>query len=67
MTPDFHDNTSVVRTIVLALRSLMTAADKLGRHAPQRVFSGYLEAIKTIELATPGIRIDGWPREAALM
>jgi len=48
-----YDNTAVVRTKVLALRSLMTAADKLGRHAPQKLFSGYLEGIKTIDLALP--------------
>jgi eukaryotic-like serine/threonine-protein kinase len=48
-----HDHSPAVRTKVLALRSLMTAADKLGRWKPQRTFCGYLEGIKTIDMALP--------------
>lgn len=48
-----YSNCEVVRTKVLALRSLMHAADELGRHAPQRKFSLFLEAIKTIDQALP--------------
>ena len=52
MRPIF-DHSPAVRTKVLALRSLMTAADKLGRWKPQRTFCGYLEGIKTIDMALP--------------
>ena len=52
-TQAIHDNAPTVRTKVLALRNLMTAAEKLSRHAPQRKFSGYLKAIKTFDLALP--------------
>jgi serine/threonine protein kinase len=48
-----YDQSGVPRTKVLALQSLMTAADRLGRFAPQKLFCTYLEEIKTIDLALP--------------
>jgi eukaryotic-like serine/threonine-protein kinase len=48
-----HDNTDHIETKVLALHALMTAADKLRRHAPQRTFCTYLAKIKTFDMAQP--------------
>jgi eukaryotic-like serine/threonine-protein kinase len=48
-----YDNSSTVRTKVLALRNLMTSAERLNRYKPQQSFCTYLEGIKTVDLAIP--------------
>ncbi len=48
-----YEHSAAVSTRVLALRALMTSADKLGRYAPQSTFCNYLMKVTTIELALP--------------
>ncbi len=43
-----YDNGVDTRTRVLALCALMCAADRLGRHAPQKAFCAYLEEIRAV-------------------
>ncbi len=48
-----YEETASIRMKVLALRNIMTSAERLGRFRPQALFCGYLQGIKTIELALP--------------
>jgi eukaryotic-like serine/threonine-protein kinase len=48
-----YEHSEAIPTRVLALRALMTSADKLGRYAPQSTFCNYLKSVTTIELGLP--------------